>query len=614
MARALPCSRIIQLPFLKSTFTGYSPIDLHNLNYITFVLNMIKRLFPILSWLPNYKKAFFAGDLSAGVTVGIMLIPQSMAYAMLAGLPPVYGLYAALMPQLVYALMGTSPQLNVGPVAMDSLLVAAGLGALSISGIDTYIAMAIVLALFVGCIQVVLGILKMGFLVNFLSTPVISGFTSGAALIIGSSQLNHLLGIEIERSSKIQHILGEIAKEFHQLNPYAFGIGIVAIALIYILRKINKRIPAALVVVVLSIVAVMALKLHTKGLEIVAEIPKGLPSFTLPEVDFLTLKELFPIALTLALIAFMEAISVAKVMERKHKNPLRANQELIALGTANIIGAFFKSYPTTGGFTRSALNDLNGAKTGLANLISSALVLLTLLFLTPLFYYLPNAVLAAIILVAVFGLIDVQYPLQLFKTRKDEFVLLHVTFLLTLFVGITEGILFGTLLALLLMVYRTSKPHVAVLGKIKGTSYFRNINRFKEDIEHTPEVLVFRFDAQLYFGNKDYFKSELLVAIAEQQTPPTTIIIKSDPIIYMDSSAVFMLENLITELQQQGIEVLFSELIGPTRDIIKKSKLIDLVGQENFFVSTHEAYEYATKRTPKTQLQQKISLQTKSDA
>ena len=573
----------------------------------------MKRLFPILSWLPNYKKAFIAGDLSAGFTVGVMLIPQSMAYAMIAGLPPVYGLYAALMPQLIYALMGTSPQLNVGPVAMDSLLVAAGLGALSISGIDTYIAMAIVLALFVGCIQVVLGVLKMGFLVNFLSTPVISGFTSAAALIIGCSQLGHLLGIEVGRNSKIQHILTAIAKEFNQLNVYALSVGVIAIILILILRKISKRIPAALMVVVLGILAVIIFKLDAKGVEIVAEIPKGLPTFTLPELDFLMLKDLFPIALTLALIAFMEAMSVAKVMENKHKNPLKPNQELIALGTANIAGAFFKSYPTTGSFTRTAINDLSGAKTGLASLVSAIIVALTLLFLTPLFYYLPSAVLAAIILVAVFGLVDVQYPLQLLKTRKDEFILLNVTFLLTLFVGITEGILFGTLLALLLMVYRTSKPHVAILGRIKGTSYFRNINRFKEDIEPNAEVLILRFDAQLYFGNKDYFKSELLAAIAQQQTPPTTIIIKSDPINYIDSSAVFMLENLITELQQQDITVLFSELIGPTRDIIKKSKLIGLIGRENFFVNTNEAYEFATKKTPKTNLQEKISLQTKSE-
>lgn len=580
---------------------------------MVLLLKMIKRLFPILQWLPNYKKTFFAGDISAGLTVGIMLIPQSMAYAMIAGLPPVYGLYAALMPQLVYALMGTSPQLNVGPVAMDSLLVAAGLGALSITGVNEYIAMALVLALFVGCIQLVLGILKMGFLVHFLSRPVISGFTSAAALIIGCSQLGHLLGVTVSRSNTLHNILLAVGSELNQLNPFAFGIGAAGIVLIIVLRKISRRIPAALLAVILSILAVFFLKLDTKGVEIVAHIPSGLPSFELPQLDLTTLGDLFPIALTLALIAFMEAMSVAKAMENKHHYDVKPNQELKALGTANIIGAFFKSYPTTGSFTRTAINDLSGAKTGLANLISALVVALTLLFLTPLFYFLPNAVLAAIILVAVFGLVDVQYPKQLFNTRKDEFALLIVTFLLTLFVGITEGILFGTLLALLLVVYRTSKPHIAILGRIKDTSYFRNIARFKEDIEQLPNVLIFRFDAQLYFGNKDYFKSELLHAIANQKTRPTSIIIKSDPINYIDSSAVFMLEHLIQELQKQKINVLFSEVIGPTRDIIKKSKLIDLIGKENFFVNTMEAYEYATSKKVKTSLQEKISLQSQEE-
>lgn len=574
---------------------------------------MIKRLFPILFWLPNYQKKFLAGDITAGLTVGIMLIPQSMAYAMIAGLPPVYGLYAALMPQLVYALMGTSPQLNVGPVAMDSLLVAAGLGALSLSGVDEYIAMALALALFVGVIQLLLGVLKMGFLVHFLSKPVISGFTSAAALIIGSSQLSPFIGVDVERSSTLHIILSRIISKIDQTNLSALVVGAIAILIMIILRRINKRIPAALVVVVLSTLAVFFFKLHTKGVAIVAEIPTGLPSFEVPAISFLTLKELFPIALTLALIAFMEAMSVAKAMETKHGHEVKANQELLALGAANVIGAFFKSYPSTGSFTRTAINDLSGAKTGLANLVSAGLVGGTLLFLTPFFYYLPNTVLAAIILVAVFGLIDVKYPKQLFKTRKDEFVLLIISFLLTLFVGITEGILYGTLIALLLMVYRTSKPHVAILGRIKGTSYFKNIDRFQDDVERNPSVLIIRFDAQLYFGNKDYFKAAILGAMETHEIPPKTIIVKSDPINYIDSSAVFMLQNLISELQQKGISVLFSEVIGPTRDIIKKSKLIDSIGKDNFFVTTIEAYEFATSNKPKSDLQEKISLQTQRE-
>ena len=571
---------------------------------------MMNRLFPILSWLPNYKKEYLSADISAGLTLGIMLIPQSMAYAMIAGLPPVYGLYAALMPQLVYALMGTSRHLSVGPVAMDSLLVAAGLGALSIVGIDEYIAMAILLALFMGVLQLALGLLKMGFLVNFLSTPVISGFTSAAAVIIGLNQLSHLFGVDIPQASKLHVLLGSVWGIFSTIHPYTLVVGGSAILLILGLQKINKKIPAALIVVVLSIVGVYGFNLHTQGVSIVATIPSGLPSFEVPQITIARLQELFPIALTLALIAFMEAMSVAKAIANKHRYEVTPNQELIALGTSNIVGAFFASYPATGSFTRTALNDLNGARTGLTGFISTLIIGSTLLFFTPLFYYLPNAVLAAVILVAVVGLVDIRYPIRLFRTKKDEFYLLLFTFLLTLFVGIIEGILFGSLLALLLLVYRTAKPHIAELGKIKGTSYFKNKTRFEEDVEHNPVVLLIRFDAQLYFGNKDYFKSEVYRIVAAQAQQPKFIIIKAEPINYIDSSALIMLEQLIEELQQKDIQVLFSEVIGPTRDIIMKSNIIRLVGKAHFFVDTVDAYEYATTQKSKSSLQEKISLQT----
>ncbi len=571
---------------------------------------MMNRLFPILSWLPNYKKEYLSADISAGLTLGIMLIPQSMAYAMIAGLPPVYGLYAALMPQLVYALMGTSRHLSVGPVAMDSLLVAAGLGALSIVGIDEYIAMAILLALFMGVLQLALGLLKMGFLVNFLSTPVISGFTSAAAVIIGLNQLSHLFGVDIPQASKLHVLLGSVWGIFSTIHPYTLVVGGSAILLILGLQKINKKIPAALIVVVLSIVGVYGFNLHMQGVSIVATIPSGLPSFEIPQITIARLQELFPIALTLALIAFMEAMSVAKAIANKHRYEVTPNQELIALGTSNIVGAFFASYPATGSFTRTALNDLNGARTGLTGFISTLIIGSTLLFFTPLFYYLPNAVLAAVILVAVVGLVDIHYPIRLFRTKKDEFYLLLFTFLLTLFVGIIEGILFGSLLALLLLVYRTAKPHIAELGKIKGTSYFKNKTRFEEDVEHNPVVLLIRFDAQLYFGNKDYFKNEVHRIVAAQAQQPKFIIIKAEPINYIDSSALIMLEQLIEELQQKDIQVLFSEVIGPTRDIIMKSNIIRLVGKAHFFVDTVDAYEYATTQKSKSSLQEKISLQT----
>jgi SulP family sulfate permease len=365
-------------------------------------------------------------------------------------------------------------------------------------------------------------------------------------------------------------------------------------------------------VVVVGIAVVYFFNLDALGVKIVEDVPGGLPEFKAPTIDFTRVNELFPIAITLALIAFMEAISVAKAVEAKQKEyEVDANQELLALGASNIVGSFFQSYPTTGGFSRTAVNDLSGAKTGVAALISALIVGLTLLFLTPLFYYLPNAILAAIIMVAVFGLIEIKYPIRLYKNRKDEFVLLIVTFIITLTIGIKEGILLGVLISLLLLLYRTSKPHVAVLGRIRGTTYFRNIDRFTDDVEIVDGVLTLRFDSQLYFGNKDYFKKTLLRLAEEKGESLRAIIVKAEPINYIDSSAVFMLENLIEEFNQKNIKILFSNVIGPTRDIIYKSGLLEKIGRENFFVNTSDAYEYAINEAPKSEFQRRISLQTK---
>ena len=572
----------------------------------------MKKIFPILQWLPQYKRTWLSGDIAAGITVGIMLVPQGMAYAMIAGLPPVFGLYAALIPQIVYAIMGTSRQLAVGPVAMDSLLVASGLGALSLSGIDEYIGMAMFLALFMGAIQLLLGVLRMGFLVNFLSKPVISGFTSAAAIIIGLSQLKHLLGISIENSNQLINLLQNIVREIDEVNYIAIGIGIVALIFIKAIKKIHPKIPAALVVVVFGIMAAYFLNLEAHGLRIVGSVPEGLPSISIPSLDTGKLSELFPIALTLALIAFMEAISVSKALEEKQEDyEVDANQELIALGTANILGSCFQSYPVTGGFSRTAVNEQAGAKTGVSALISVVIVGLTLLFLTPLFYHLPNAILAAIIMVAVFGLIDTKYPLDLFKHRKDEFLLLLLTFGVTLFVGIKEGILLGVLMSLLLLVYRTSKPHIAILGKIKGTDYFKNINRFSEEVELNEEVLILRFDAQLYFGNKDYFKKQLYKEIQKKNHKLRKVILNAESINYLDSNAIHMLKQVITDLKKKKIEFLISGAIGPARDIIFSSGLIELIGRDNLFVKTLDAYEYCISTKLKTDVQQKIALQNK---
>ena len=389
---------------------------------------MLKRFFPILDWLPNYKKAYLAGDLSAGFTIGIMLIPQGMAYALIAGLPPIYGLYAALVPNLVYAITGSSRKLAVGPVALDSLIVGSSLAAMKLASIDDYISMAIFLALFVGAIQLVMGFMRLGFLANFLSKPVVGGFTAAAALVIGISQLKHIFGLEISTNNTLETVQAIFAK-IGETNFYDLAIGLAAVFVILGLKKLHRKLPAAMVVVILSIVGIYFFMVNETDVHIVGSVPSGLPNFLMPQLDTNIIIKAFPTAMALAFIAFAEAMTIAKAVEDKdNEYHTDANQELRALGVSNMIGSLFQSFNSNASFSRTAVNVDEGAKTGLASLISVIVVGLTLLYLTPFFYYLPKAVLGAIILVAVYGLIDLKYPRQLWNQGKDEFYLFMVTF------------------------------------------------------------------------------------------------------------------------------------------------------------------------------------------
>ena len=569
----------------------------------------MRSYFPILEWIQEYNKTLFKGDLSAGITVAVMLIPQGMAYAMIAGLPPVYGLYAAIFPQLIYAIMGSSRQLAVGPVAMDSLLVATTLNTMAIVDAQHYISLAIFLAFFMGVIQVFLGLIKFGFLVNFLSKPVINGFTSAAAIIIGLSQLNHMLGVEISQGNVLQALMQSIWEVRTEIHLLTLMITLGSIFLIFGIKRFSKKIPVALVVVILTTLLTSQLNWNEMGVSIVGTIPSGLPAFNFQWIAVEDIYLLFPMALTLSLIAFLEAISIAKAIEvKENKETVDPNQELIALGAANVFGSFFQSYPTTGGFSRTAVNHESGAQTGVAAIISAAVVGLTLVFFSSWFYYLPKPVLGAIILTAVINLVDLKYPYQLWSSHREEFFILLFTFLITLFMGIMEGVLLGTLASLSLMVYRSSQPHIAILGRIKGTKHYRNIHRFTEEVETFPGVLILRFDGQLFFGNHSYFKKQIVDLLGRETKKIRCLVIDASPINYIDASASNTLNHWIQNLNKEGITVLWVNVIGPIRDLFFKNGMLKKIGKKNLFYSLDSAVKYiGGEKTPK--IEKRISDQ-----
>lgn len=561
----------------------------------------IKKIIPILEWLPNYEKSLFKGDLIAGITVGIILIPQGIAYALIAGLPPIYGLYCALVPQVMYAIFGSSRQVAIGPVAMDSLIVATGVSTLALAGSESYISIAILLALMVGTIQFILGIFSLGFIVNFLSRPVITGFTSAVALIIGVNQFRNLFGVDFIQSDQIHHVLEDIFLQISDYNLHTTAIGLIAVIVILIFRKIDKRIPNALIVVVFGIVTMRYFGKNLTDVAIVKDVPSGLPTFGIPAFDLDQIKELLPIALTLVMVGYLETISIGKSLEAKQDvYKVRPNQELIALGLSNMVGSLFKTYPIASSFSRSAINQESGAKTGMAALISVFMVVITLLFLTPLFYFLPKTILAAIIIVAVFGLVNVKEAAFLWRANNLDFWLLISTFIATLFFGIEYGITVGVGLSLVVLIFRTSRPYVAELGKVPNANFYRNKERFEEVIIEN-DVLVFRFDAQLFYANANYFRDKLDEMAEKKGKALKLIILDSESINRTDSTGVEMLKERIKFYQKKGVLFYFAGAKGHLRDALFKGGLLSIIDVNHFFMRANDAVKFFRTGDRKTQ-------------
>lgn len=555
----------------------------------TALTKKLKAYLPIAEWLPRYKKTDLQGDLSAGLTVGIMLIPQGMAYAMLAGLEPIHGLYAVTVPLLLYAIFGTSRQLAVGPVAMVSLLTAAGIAGLNPASPEQYLIYALTLAFLIGVIQFGMGLFRLGFVVNFLSHPVINGFTSAAAIIIGLSQVKHLLRVNLPNSEHAQEMVVAIFQNLGQIHWITFGIGIVGIIIIKYGKKIHKSFPAPLAAVIVGIALVSGFTLTEEGVKIVGDVPGGLPSFSSPTFDIASWKTLLPIALTISLVGFAESFAVAKTIQAKHKNyRLDPNQELIALGMANFGAAFFKGYPVTGGFSRTAVNNDAGARTALASIISALLIVLTLLFFTGLFYNLPSAILAAVVLVAVSGLIDFKEPILLWHKDKADFGMLIATFLITLTLGIETGIISGMVLSLLMVIYKASRPHIAQLGRVPETNIFRNVARFK-NLEIREELLMVRIDGPIYFANVEFIKNRINHWLEEKNGKTKMLVFNMESVTNIDSTGAHEINEWIMSWRKSGIDVSMTSIKGPVRDVLSRWSLLEFVGQDHIFIDDNSA-------------------------
>ncbi|NJC27678.1 SulP family inorganic anion transporter [Neolewinella antarctica] len=538
---------------------------------------------------PDFGRATVVTDLVAGLTVGVLLVPQAMAYALLAGVPPVYGLYAALVPLVGYALFASSPHTSVGPTALASLLCLNGIAGLAQPGSETFIGYAILLGGLTGVLQLLFGLLRFGGIGSLLSRPVLSGFVSAAAVLIMFSQADALLGVRTERTRFFHDTVLELARNVGALHLPSAALGLLTLLLLLLAGKfLPKKFPTMLVLIVTS-TALIALVGADWGVKIVGAVPSGLPGLAMPVLSWEVVLELLPVAAVIALLSFIETLSIGKAFSPRHQHyRIEPNRELVALGFSKLLGMFFQAIPSSASFSRSAVGEGAGALTPLSSLFTAGLLVLVLLFLTPLFYYLPIPVLAALIIYSVRKLFDVAEMKRLWKLAPKEFATLAITFLFTLFAGLQYGVAGGVVLSLYFVFARAARPHMAELGRVPGTNAFRNCARFAA-AETDPGILIMRFDAELYFGNADFFRQQLERFVDARGEALRSVIIDAHTINDLDTSGLFSLSQFLDVLDRRGVELYLCGVIGPVRDMLYKSGMMERMGAAYFFLSIQDA-------------------------
>jgi SulP family sulfate permease len=554
------------------------------------------RLLPFRSWIGELgKPGILRADLIAGITVALVLVPQSMAYAQLAGLPAYYGLYASFLPGMAAALFGSSRQLATGPVAVVSLMTASALEPIAQGNAELYIAYAVMLALMVGLFQMALGLMRLGVLVNFLSHPVVVGFTNAGAIIIGTSQLGNLFGVSVETADHTyETVFNTVVEAFHNTHFETMLMALLALGIMIVLRRYLPKVPNVLTAVVVTTLISWAVGFEAMGGKVVSSIPAGLPALALPEIDFQVMGQLLSVTVTIAIIGFMEAISIAKAMATRTRQRLDANQELVGQGLGNIVSSFSQGYAVSGSFSRSAVNIGAGARTGFSAVTTGLVVGITLLALTPLLYHLPQATLAAVIIMAVINLVKVDPIKHAWKVQRHDAAVAVITFGLTIIWAphLDKGIMVGVMLSLMLFLYRSMAPRVAVLSRDPdGTLRDADVRK----LETCRNISLIRFDGPLYFANTGYFEDKVLERVA-LKPDLKFVIIDAEGINEIDATGEEMLHHLVGRLKQVGVELLIARAKKQLWDTFERTKLMEKLGRDHVFALRTQAFNYAWDR------------------
>lgn len=544
----------------------------------------------MLEQLKNYSSKSFFCDLIAGLTVGTILIPQSLAYASICELPPIYGLYSCLVPIFIYTLFASSRQLHVGPVALSSILIMVGItkNFPEASG-EYYIGLVIFSTLLIGIFQLCFSLFNLGFITRYISRPVIYGFVSAAALIIIGSQLKDLLGIyNIEKGSDFISYFS-IFKSINLLNQSTLLIGILSISFLWLCKFKLKKVPAPLIIVSLGIIISYWINLESSyDVKLIGKIPSSLPSFIIPTASWTDIFNLSSICLVIAILGVAESVGMAKNLDiNSSEKPLNVKQEIFAHGLSKVVGSFFQSIPISASYSRTAINQNYSAKSQISSVVSVGLVLISIFFLTEILALLPKVILASIILASVIGLIEYKQLKKLYYTNRGDLTIMLITFFATLSLGITTGLFVGVICSLLLVLYKSGNPQIKVLGKIPGTQYFKDI-KVRNDAKLDEKVLIVRLDDQLYFGNADYFIEHVLDLIEKTTTPPTHVIFAMKNVHDLDTTGAEAIKKLQNILNHKNISLIFAEAIYAVRNQMMKCDL--MAKDEAYFMNTFDAY------------------------